>query len=138
LCANSLLDDPANNNRSCFQLLIDARRYQQQNYIVPRLTAEALKTFPLSDADDPGFLYLEPLGLARQMFALHQLEIRQRGAGVIGMTPSVSVLLYVPYRVRNQIVRRFPKQGIDAGGVYGRVLQHTSRQDVVRHQYADA
>src|SRR2546430_41340 len=30
-------------------------------------------------SDDPGFLRCEPWGLARQMFARHQLEIRQRG-----------------------------------------------------------
>jgi len=35
--------------------------------------------FPLDPADDPGFLRCEPWGLARQMFAPHQLEIRQRG-----------------------------------------------------------
>jgi hypothetical protein len=33
----------------------------------------------LDPADDPGFLRCEPWGLARQIFARHQLEIRQRG-----------------------------------------------------------
>jgi hypothetical protein len=82
---NALLDDPANDNRKFEDLRDEATKYQQDTYIAPHLTAEALKTFPLDEADDPGFLHCEPWGAARQMFGPHQLEIRQRGAGVIEM-----------------------------------------------------
>lgn len=82
---NALLDDPANDNRKFEDLLDEATKYQQDTYIATHLTPEALKTFPLSEADDPGFLRCEPWGAARQIFGPHQLEIRQRGAGVIEM-----------------------------------------------------
>ena len=52
---------------------------REREYLRSRLTDSALKTYPLDPADDPGFLRCEPWGLARQMFARHQLEIRQRG-----------------------------------------------------------
>ena len=61
------------------QLQAEASNHQRDNYIRPRLTAAALKTYPLDPADDPGLLRCEPWGLARQMVAPHQLEIRQRG-----------------------------------------------------------
>ena len=76
---NALLDDPANDKRPLTQLLAEAGNYQRDNYLRPRLTAAALETFPLDPADDPGLLRCEPWGLARQMFAPHQIEIRQRG-----------------------------------------------------------
>ncbi len=76
---NVLLDNPANDKRPYTELDTEAKTYEREKYIVPRLTAAALKTFPLDPADDPGFLRCEPWGLARQMFAPHQLEIRQRG-----------------------------------------------------------
>ena len=38
---------------------------------------EAGKAFPLDPADDPGFLRCEPWGFARQIFAPHQMEVRQ-------------------------------------------------------------
>jgi hypothetical protein len=82
---NALLDDPANDSRKFEELRDEARKYEQDTYVAPHLTAEALKTFPLDEADDPGFLHCEPWGAARQMFGPHQLEIRQRGAGVIEM-----------------------------------------------------
>ena len=75
---NALLDDPANDARPFAQLQTEAKAYERE-YIRSRLTPEALKTYPLDPADDPGFLRCEPWGLARQMFAPHQLEIRQRG-----------------------------------------------------------
>jgi len=75
---NALLDDPANDSRAFEQLQTEAKTYEQE-YIRSRLTAAALQTYPLDPADDPGFLRCEPWGLARQMFAPHQLEIRQRG-----------------------------------------------------------
>jgi hypothetical protein len=75
---NALLDDPANDARPFEQLRAEAKAYEQE-YIRSRLTPAALKTYPLDPADDPGFLRCEPWGLARQMFAPHQLEIRQRG-----------------------------------------------------------
>jgi hypothetical protein len=77
---NELLDDPANDNRKFPELRDEAEKYQQDTYIAPHLAAETLKTFPLSEADDPGFLHCEPWGGARQIFGPHQLEIRQRGS----------------------------------------------------------
>ena len=74
-----MLDDPANDARPFSELQPEAEKYQRETYIVPRLTAAALKTYPLDPADDPAFLRCEPYGLARQMVARHQLEIRQRG-----------------------------------------------------------
>lgn len=77
---NALLDDPANDARPFGELQAEASRYQQEQYYRARLTADALKTYPLDPADDPGFLRCEPWGLAKQMFAPHQLEIRRLGA----------------------------------------------------------
>ena len=77
---NALLDDPANDSTPYQQLSAAAQRYQLDTYIRPRLTAEALKTYPLDPADDPGLLRCEPWGLLRQMFAPHQLEIRRKGS----------------------------------------------------------
>jgi hypothetical protein len=76
---NALLDNPANDARPFDQLQAEADKYQREKYLRPRLTAGGLKTYPLDPADDPGFLRCEPWGLARQLFARHQLEIRQRG-----------------------------------------------------------
>jgi hypothetical protein len=76
---NALLDDPANDARPFPELSAAAQEHQQDDYIRPRLTEAALKTYPLDPADDPGFLRCEPWGLAKQMFAPHQLEIRRRG-----------------------------------------------------------
>ena len=75
---NALLDDPANDARLFPELLAEARAHQLE-YLRSWLMPAALKTFPLDPADDPGFLRCEPWGLGRQMFAPHQLEIRQRG-----------------------------------------------------------
>ena len=75
----ALLDAPANDARPFPELQADADNYQGERYIRPRLTAAALKTYPLDPSDDPGFLRCEPWGLARQIFALHQFEVRQRG-----------------------------------------------------------
>jgi hypothetical protein len=77
---NALLDNPANDARPYTELEQEARTYEREKYIRPRLTAAAQKTFPLDPADDPGFLRCEPWGLARQMFAPHQIEVRQRGS----------------------------------------------------------
>jgi hypothetical protein len=76
---NALLDDPANDARPFSELQARATSYQRDKYIVARLTADTLKSYPLDPADDPGFLRCEPWGLARQIFARHQLEIRRRG-----------------------------------------------------------
>jgi hypothetical protein len=81
---NALLDDPANDARPFEQLQAEAKAYERE-YIRSRLTPTALKTYPLDPADDPGFLRCEPWGLARQMFAPHQLEIRQRGKDQIDL-----------------------------------------------------
>jgi hypothetical protein len=77
---NALLDDPANDKRPYMELRADAETHAKENYFRPRLTEAALKTYPLDPADDPGFLHCEPWGLAKQMFAPHQLEIRQDSA----------------------------------------------------------
>lgn len=74
---NVLLDDPANDNRPYPELSREAVRYQREEYIRPRLTPETAKAFPLDPADDPGFLRCEPWGFARQIFAPHQMELRQ-------------------------------------------------------------
>ena len=76
---NALLDDPANDARPYPELAAEAQKHQKDNYLRPRLTLAALKTYPLDPADDPGFLRCEPWGLAKQMFAPHQLEIRRNG-----------------------------------------------------------
>ncbi|HET9386347.1 MAG TPA: hypothetical protein VFO67_14460 [Gemmatimonadales bacterium] len=76
---NTLLDDPANDDRPFPELSAAAQKHQQDTYFRPRLTDNALKTYPLDPADDPGFLRCEPWGLAKQMFAPHQLEIRRSG-----------------------------------------------------------
>jgi hypothetical protein len=76
----ALLDDPANDDRAYPELRAEAERYQREQYFGPRLTAaggEAARAY--DPADDPGFLYCEPWGFAREIFAPHQLEIRQFG-----------------------------------------------------------
>ena len=73
----ALLDDPANDERSYSELSGEASAHQREAYIVPHLSDQALASYPLDPADDPGFLYCEPWGLARQMFAPHQLRISQ-------------------------------------------------------------
>jgi hypothetical protein len=76
---NALLDDPANDARPFVALQDEAQRAAVEQYLKPRLTPIALNTFPVDPADDPGFLRCEPWGFARQIFAPHDLEIRQRG-----------------------------------------------------------
>jgi hypothetical protein len=75
---NALLDDPANDARPFAELQDEARRYERE-FIRQRLTAAALKTYPVDQADNPSFLRCEPPGLAQQMFMPHQLEIRRSG-----------------------------------------------------------
>jgi hypothetical protein len=74
---NALLDDPANDRRPYNDLSRDATSHQSETYIRPALAPEVANAFPLDPADDPGFLRCEPWGVARQIFAPHQLEIRQ-------------------------------------------------------------
>ena len=74
---NKLLDDPANDSRPFSELSAEATRYQREEVIRPRLTPATAKSFPIDPADDPGFLRCEPWGLARQIFAPHQMEMRQ-------------------------------------------------------------
>jgi hypothetical protein len=76
---NALLDDPANDSIPYQRLRGMAQQHELDTYIRPRLTLDALRTYPLDPADDPGLLRCEPWGLARQMFAPHQLEIRRLG-----------------------------------------------------------
>lgn len=77
---NALLDNPANDNRPLARLTAEADAYQRETFIKSRMTPAALASYPLDPADDPGLLRCEPWGLARQMFARHQIEMRQRGA----------------------------------------------------------
>ena len=77
---NALLDDPANDSKSVAQLIADAQSHQAATYIKSRMTPVAAAEFPLDPADDPGLLRCEPWGLARQIFAPHQLEIRRIGS----------------------------------------------------------
>jgi hypothetical protein len=76
---NTLLDDPANDTRPFDALSVEADAFQRERYIRARLAPETLKTYPIDNATDPGFLRCEPWGLARNVVARHQLEIRQRG-----------------------------------------------------------
>lgn len=76
---NALLDDPKNDARPFQELQAEAKRFERE-YIRSRLTPAALARYPFDPADDPGFLRCEPWGVARQIIAPHQLEIRQRGA----------------------------------------------------------
>ena len=76
---NALLDNPANDNRRFPDLSSEADRYQRDQYIRTRLTETELKKFPLDPAADPGFLRCEPWGVARQIMARHQLQIRPQG-----------------------------------------------------------
>jgi len=73
---NALLDDPANDARPFQQLQAEAKRYERE-YLRDQLTPAARKRYPFDPADDPGFLRCEPWGMVRQIFAPHQLEIRQ-------------------------------------------------------------
>jgi len=41
------------------------------------MTPAVLASFPIDPADDPGLLKCEPWGLARQIFAPHQIEIKR-------------------------------------------------------------
>ena len=75
---NELLDDPANDTRPYEELAMEARSHERE-YLRSRLTEDALKTYPIDQADNPSFLRCEPPGVAQQMFMPHQLEIRQRG-----------------------------------------------------------
>jgi hypothetical protein len=75
---NKLLDDPANDARSVVQLIQEAKNYER-DYFRVRLTPAALKPYPLDPLQDPGYVRCEPWGLARQMFAPHQLELREQG-----------------------------------------------------------
>ena len=74
---NALLSDPGNDNRPYESVSQQAEHDQLEQYVRPRLTTAALQTFPLDPADDPGFLRCEPWGFARQIFAPHQMDIRQ-------------------------------------------------------------
>lgn len=76
---NALLDNPANDSRPVAQLNGEAQAYQLNTYVKSRMTPAALASFPIDPADDPGLLECEPWGLARQMFAPHQIEIRRTG-----------------------------------------------------------
>ncbi len=70
-----LLDDPANDDRPLNELTRAAGSYQREQYFRPRFTDAALENYPRDPADDPGFLYCEPWGFAKQIFSPHQLEI---------------------------------------------------------------
>jgi len=76
---NALLDDSANDARPYDALSAEANTFQLERYVRPRLSPETLKTYPLDNASDPGFLRCQPWGLARNVVARHQLEIRRRG-----------------------------------------------------------
>jgi hypothetical protein len=82
---NVLLDDPANDARPFDVLSVEADNFQRERYIRARLAPETLKTYPIDNATDPGFLRCEPWGLARNVVARHQLEIRRRGSDRLEM-----------------------------------------------------
>ena len=75
---NALLNDPKNDDRSFAELWAETVARESTEYFRPRLSEAALATFPLDQLqDDPGYLHCEPWGLANQMFAPHQLEIKR-------------------------------------------------------------
>lgn len=71
---NALLDDPANDDRSYSELRNEANEVRDQ-YVRSRLTQAAIES-EIDPLEDPGYLECEPWGLARQLYAPHQLEIR--------------------------------------------------------------
>lgn len=76
----ALLADPRNDDRPFGALMGEAGAYQIKEYIRPRLSAAALETFPLDELkEDPGYVRCEPWGVARQMLAPHQLDLRRVG-----------------------------------------------------------
>jgi hypothetical protein len=75
---DALLSNPEYDDRSFAELRNEIREYQSTEYFRPRLSAAALATFPLDPLmDDPGYLYCERWGLARQIFVPHQLELQR-------------------------------------------------------------
>jgi hypothetical protein len=73
----ALLDDPSNDARPYREITADAGDYQLREYVRPHFTEAALAA-PLDPLqDDRGYLYCEPWGFARQVFARHQLQITQ-------------------------------------------------------------
>ena len=75
-----LLADPKNDDRPFGALMAEAGAYGVREYIRPRLSAAALATFPLDELkDDPGYQHCEPWGMARQLIAPHQLDLRRAG-----------------------------------------------------------
>src|SRR5690242_12624810 len=75
---NKLLDDPANDARPYEDISAEAGAYQRENYIKPKLIGDAQKKYPLNSLEEPSYVRCIPWGVGRQMFAPHQLEIRQR------------------------------------------------------------
>ena len=71
---NALLDDPANDARPYRELVAEANA-AQNDYVLPLFTPLAFE-HRISPLEDPGFTECRPWGLARQMLARHQLEIR--------------------------------------------------------------
>jgi hypothetical protein len=79
---NTLLDEPKNDSRPFRELQAEAKQAERE-YIQARFTKVALETYPIDPVKDPGFSRCEPWGVARQMFAPHQFEIRQRGRDIL-------------------------------------------------------
>ena len=73
-----LLDDRANDDRPYRELSAEASKHQLNEYLLPRLTAAALATYPLDPLTDPGYIHCEPWGFVKQVLAPHQLAIEQR------------------------------------------------------------
>src|ERR1041385_4914719 len=80
--SSDLLDDPKNDARPFRELQAEAKQAERE-YVHARFTSVALETYPIDPVKDPGFARCEPWGVARQMFAPHQFEIRQRGTDVL-------------------------------------------------------
>ena len=74
---HALVDDPSNDARPFRELQGQARAWERQN-LRSLLTPAFQARHPFDPAQDPGFLRCEPWGVARQMFAAHQLEVRRR------------------------------------------------------------
>ena len=66
---NSLLDDPANDERMYFDLWAEVEKSELDGYFRPYLTDAALQTFPIDSADDPGFLNCAQVGVSSEQIA---------------------------------------------------------------------
>jgi len=73
----SLLDDPANLDRTYAELQREARRFMASELLPAHLTPGALENYPFDRNTDPSWVACEPWGFTRQILAPHAMEITQ-------------------------------------------------------------